>query len=93
MRRKQQWQKELLQSAESLEAADVLSVKKQLKNRHRLLGQRYYRSDCQTVGVITGVYPGKFELLRIFRFTYGQISCIIEPHESGENPASVFPQR
>ena len=30
---------------------------------------------------------------RIFRFTYGQISCIIEPHESGENPASVFPQR
>ena len=57
------------------------------------LGIGYYDKDSRTVGVITGVYPGKFELLRIFRFTYRQISCIIEPHESGENPASVFPQR
>ena len=40
MRRKQQWQKELLQSAESLEAADVLSVKKQLKT-----GIDYYDKD------------------------------------------------
>ena len=59
------------------------------------LGIGYYDKDiigCHTIWVITGIYPGKFELLRIFRFTYGQISCIIEPHESGENPASVFPQ-
>lgn len=40
MRWKQQWQKELLQSAESLEAADVLSVKKQLKT-----GIDYYDKD------------------------------------------------
>ena len=50
------------------------------------LGIGYYDKDI--IGQI-----GKFELLRIFRFTYRQISCIIEPHESGENPASVFPQR
>ena len=67
MRRKQQWQKELLQSAESLEAADVLSVKKQLKK----LGIGYYDKDiigqiAGQSGVITGVYQGKFELLRIF---------------------------
>ena len=62
------------------------------------LGIGYYDKDI--IGQIAGqsgllqeYSPGKFELLRIFRFTYRQISCIIEQHESGENPASVFPQR
>lgn len=54
--------KRIIQSAESLEAADVLSVKKQLKTGIDYYDKDIYGSDCHTVWVITEYIREKAEL-------------------------------
>ena len=65
-------------------AKRIITISREFGSGGRFIGEETAKKP---------VYQGKFELLRIFGFTYRQISCIIELHESGGNPASVFPQR